>query len=726
MKFSTSSLGALLLVANSVNVGAFLVRPCANLRMQQDRGWDNDDYMNALSSGSSSDMDKANAKYFKQSDARMGAYKRRMQANGDDNESILFGGKSNVEGVPDKLPKAPPIDEDNPSGGEMFRKLMERAEAQKNGMGGRDPSEMSRASPTPTDPVAQQQPQAPSPPVAPAGADVQQQTMQEMQQQMMQMMQKMQEMQQPGAVSPASAPLAQVQEPEKDNAIPNVPAEGVQTDVMQYAPKPLGGKNRDAYEINNSADVYFAQLKRDSNVRNIARKSGDFDSANAVFVEEGTKKLSKYFSDEVVQKRREQSKDMYSTSRDEMVIPYEEDTETDEEKEKKKTYSGVSYRDIMAKKKQNKAASSVPSSMAAPTPTIEPPKKVDPPVVVPVVVEPVAETPTAPEPVSVKPVVAEPVAVEVVAETPTVLKPESVEPEAEKPLAPEPESPKLKAESDAIRMATPSTEDSDEIRSSLRTLQGLILKHRGGPGFGAGQLKAPEALKLEDTLAQVTSMLRKEAGIADEVTETTAPKSTSSSSLQGAISCVEAAVKMYQMAANDEEEKLLLLPVRNALLSTVSAINKAVAEMELEQQPLKAQTPPTMDFPATYAVTKLEEEIEKQSNVKVSQQSESSIQTVTNIKEKEEQTTSVAAADPISISNEVVSDSNTIKMQKTYDVLKSCSGDSKLGLKELNQDEIAKLKEAIDDMRGALMEELDIGIPVSTATADLKGEEASA
>lgn len=43
------------------------------------------------------------------------------------------------------------------------------------------------------------------------------------------------------------------------------------------------GRNKDADTISNAADVYFAQLKRDSTSRNLARYSGDERTANAVF-----------------------------------------------------------------------------------------------------------------------------------------------------------------------------------------------------------------------------------------------------------------------------------------------------------------------------------------------------------------------------------------------------------------------------------------------------------
>ena len=99
--------------------------------------------------------------------------------------------------------------------------------------------------------------------------------------------------------------------------------------------------------------MYFAQLKRDSMVRNKARRAGDVESANSVFGDEGTRALAGYFSDEVIEARRERTKDMYSTSRDEMVLPLEEDGESEYDKKQKLSYSGNSYREALARKKKN-------------------------------------------------------------------------------------------------------------------------------------------------------------------------------------------------------------------------------------------------------------------------------------------------------------------------------------------------------------------------------------
>jgi hypothetical protein len=55
-------------------------------------------------------------------------------------------------------------------------------------------------------------------------------------------------------------------------------------------PRPQG-RNRDADSIANTSDLYFAQLKRDSTVRTMARLRGENDKAEKVFEDEGIKQL---------------------------------------------------------------------------------------------------------------------------------------------------------------------------------------------------------------------------------------------------------------------------------------------------------------------------------------------------------------------------------------------------------------------------------------------------
>jgi hypothetical protein len=51
----------------------------------------------------------------------------------------------------------------------------------------------------------------------------------------------------------------------------------------------------------------------------------------------------------------------------------------------------------------------------------------------------------------------------------------------------------------------------DDARQKIRTLMGLILKHRGGPGFGKGRLKGVEIVRFESLLQEVSALLREEA-----------------------------------------------------------------------------------------------------------------------------------------------------------------------------------------------------------------------
>ena len=123
--------------------------------------------------------------------------------------------------------------------------------------------------------------------------------------------------------------------------------------VYDYLPKRAGGNN-DAYEVNNAADVYFAQLKRDSSVRTEARKRGDVAAANSPFSEKGVIALGGLISDELIAKRREQlaqNGGEFETSRDEMLLP----SHFQGEEPVDRSYTGTSYKEKLmeAKSKRN-------------------------------------------------------------------------------------------------------------------------------------------------------------------------------------------------------------------------------------------------------------------------------------------------------------------------------------------------------------------------------------
>ncbi|KAL3918386.1 MAG: hypothetical protein SGARI_007479 [Bacillariaceae sp.] len=63
-------------------------------------------------------------------------------------------------------------------------------------------------------------------------------------------------------------------------------------------------------------------------------------------------------------------------------------------------------------------------------------------------------------------------------------------------------------QSAAAHVAQSSPEES---RQKIRTLMGMILKHRGGPGFGKGRLQGPEIDRFDSLMNEVTAILREEA-----------------------------------------------------------------------------------------------------------------------------------------------------------------------------------------------------------------------
>ncbi len=114
------------------------------------------------------------------------------------------------------------------------------------------------------------------------------------------------------------------------------------------------GSNRDANAISNASDVYFAQLKRDSTTRNIARYSGDHTKANEVFhdpaIQDIKAPVNPYLEDQ--QKRM---RDVLETVPEEMLVFQEyEDDKGKLSKEELASYTGVSYKEKMKQKKRER------------------------------------------------------------------------------------------------------------------------------------------------------------------------------------------------------------------------------------------------------------------------------------------------------------------------------------------------------------------------------------
>ncbi len=669
MQLSSFSLAAILSSAT-----AFTVHPINNLGIssrqhkstRSDQGWDNSNFLESLNGGQSS-IDKANQQYQNESETRAAWRERRLQSMNrdgmDDGTSALFGAE--VPGMPTKLPKAPEHDEENPMGGEMFRKMMEKA---KNGPN-RPRSSEEAYPPSAAMGATPQFAASAAPAAAPVSPAVSAEQMAYYQQQLQAWQQQMTAFAQFSAANPEAAASLTMPPPPPPPAgllggAPATPAAPVAPVVDPTLPKadltsdpatvnphdyvPKGSGNKDAYEITNPADVYFAQLKRDSQVRQSARLQGNMEVANKPFEDVGVKALNNYLSKELIAQRRKQLSENggeFETSRDEMILPYEED-----EEETDVSYTGVSYKQKLLEMKKAKEAKKGGQAVAAA-------------VAVP---EPVVESKPSPEP--------EP--------SPSASIPE---PQAEVVNEDAEEKPNFalatSEDFDDTPIAAPSMEDSEESRQSIRTLMGLLLKHRGGPGFGAGRLKEDDFAKLTDTLNKVTATLQAEAGMevsAPVAYESHSPASTAPMSpLAGSIACAEAALQLYKTADASSQSELLA-PVRDALESALKTLSheiegssKSVSDAVPSSAPVYATT---MDFPDTYKVTQPEED--EQVN---------------------------AATSDV--------DENTAILQNVYDTLKSFAGEEKYGLRQINANEVTHIKDILHDMRGVIMDELDNGIP---------------
>lgn len=149
---------------------------------------------------------------------------------------------------------------------------------------------------------------------------------------------------------------------------------------------------------------------------------------------------------------------------------------------------------------------------------------------------------------------------------------------------------------------TTVTSHPDETRQTLRTFMGMMLKHRGGPGFGRGQLKGTEIENFENMLGEVTEMLRAESMEAAPqnipmMTNAQAPSASlphvapatpssptpsaalSLSQVDSAIACLEGATTMYKNSPSSLKESILIA-LRAALVSAVDTCSQAAGIKE--------------------------------------------------------------------------------------------------------------------------------------------------
>ena len=338
-----------------------------------------------------------------------------------------------------------------------------------------------------------------------------------------------------------------------------------------------------------------------------------------------------------------------------------------EEEEALKASSVVSYRDQLARKKQKNKTSNVSSSVQSIETNLVGPSESE---MVSSVESPAANVPKT---------------------------------EEYTPKASESEPFVMKAPQ-AVSVEVSSDKSEDDIRRSLRTLMGLILKHRGGIGFGGGFLKGPDVARFQTTLVEVKEILAKEAGrqvssvqmeetqeaqMVEESSEAilgSPSKSTDDlpsekySDLDGSIECIDAIIDMYKNSSPSEKNELIG-PLRKALASVMDksdgisttekstenpeSVGEIMSRMEFSQQP---------SVDATSPIT-LPSNDERQSHP------------------GSQQDLSVASASSV--------------FEQTYDTLKSITGNGSYGLiEEISPDQAATAIDLLTQMRVALMDEL--------------------
>jgi hypothetical protein len=202
----------------------------------------------------------------------------RLSVGSWDNDDFLKGlsqGPADEGGF--KAPKyEPPEEEEKYQGGSKFKQLMEAGQKAAAERSPRGPPIMYNPAMDPDLSTLKQS----SPP--PPQNDLENMSVEEQAAKFREMMQQQQQLQQQ---QQSAAPFQQ--QPPQVQPLP--------VRRMRPDPRPVG-RNRDADTIANTADLYFAQLKRDSTVRTLARQHGDVEKANAVFEDEGIEKLNDVLS----------------------------------------------------------------------------------------------------------------------------------------------------------------------------------------------------------------------------------------------------------------------------------------------------------------------------------------------------------------------------------------------------------------------------------------------
>lgn len=250
--------------------------------------------------------------------------------------------------------------------------------------------------------------------------------------------------------------------------------------TFRLAEKPQG-RNPDADTIANTGDLYMAQLKLDSKIRKKAFLAGDNEKAQEQFKDPRVHALleTEAANNPNLKRMRAATPDGERKAEEMTHLMMNSMRAPKADSDVKQT----SYRDKLAQAK-SKRTGHVREAVAQP------------------VAKPVAQEIMAPAVQEVEDAAA--------LEVKQVNYREKLE-QAKRKKEAEKEGPVTVAE---VRESEEAKEapavGEDEARQKVRLLQGLLLKHRGGVGFGAGRLKGPEAARLQGTMEEMADILRSE------------------------------------------------------------------------------------------------------------------------------------------------------------------------------------------------------------------------
>lgn len=301
-----------------------------------------------------------------------------------------------------------------------------------------------------------------------------------------------------------------------------------------------------------------------------------------------------------------------------------------------------------------------------------------------------------------------------------------------------------------------SSSSNEEIQKGIRTLMGLILKHRGGPGFGAGGLKGAEIGQCDQLLKDVTALLKEESKL-HQAQATPSPAFTSATptptqavnaglatvpsspstfaQIDSMLSCIDGAILMYRNSPPELKEGLLF-SIRAALLSAVNTCNKMMGQDEgIPSNPVSSggnvdsmlacvegasmmyrNSPPELQAGVLMTLRAALLSAVNTCNKIIAEND------VENFQNYQAATVGMPSPPPtpkptqfydvVSETPAAAADENSKILEDIYNKLASAAGKGKMGLREdLTAEEASELADGIAEMRAIMMEELANGIP---------------